>query len=103
MTHLEFEHLLRDAVRAEINRFDSTVATYNMPHLSVAVDYDHHRSDGMWHLYSYVNSVSLEVRGAILHDCMTRHLDSIRLQADASKLPSLIAGPSSSIPGSEDL
>ena len=103
MTHLEFEHLLRDAIRAEINRFDSTVEALGMPHLSVTVDYDHSRSDGMWHLYTYVNGSSIDVRGAILHDTMTRQLAGVQAQLGASSLPSLIAGPSSSVPYSEDL
>lgn len=103
MTHLEFEHMVRDAIRAEIARFDDLVSAMGMQHLSVAVSYDHARSDGMWQLYCYVSNASIDIRGAILHDTMTRVIDGVRTQVSANVLPSLIAGPSSSIPMSEDL
>ena len=103
MTHLEFEHMVRDAIRAEIARFDAVVDALGMPHLSVSVDYDHNRSDGLWHLYTYLNGISVEMRGAVLHDTMSRQIASVQAQTNATVLPSLIAGPSSSIPMSEDL
>lgn len=93
MTHIEFEHMVRDAIRAEIARFDSVVAALGMQHLSVAVSYDHARSDGMWQLYCYVGNASIDMRGAILHDTMTRTIENVRAQINANVLPSLLAAP----------
>lgn len=103
MTHLEFEHMVRDAIRAEIARFDSVVDALAMSHLNVSIDYDHTRSDGLWRTYTYVNGISVEMRGAVLHDTMSRHIAGIQAQTNATVLPSLIAGPSASIHLSEDV
>ncbi len=89
-----FEHTVRDAIRAEVKRFDDFVSRIGQQHLSVSVEYDHGRSDGMWKLYSYYKGLTLFTHGAILTDTMTRHINIIRDQDSAAQLPSLIAGPS---------
>jgi hypothetical protein len=89
-----FEHSVRDAIRAEINRFDTYVSAIGQQHLSVSVEYEHARSDGMWKLYTYYKGLSLSTHGALLSDTMTRHINSIKQQDTANQLPSLIAGPS---------
>lgn len=91
-----FEHSVRDAIRAEIKRFDDYVSSIAQQSLSVTVEYEHGRSDGMWKLYTYYKGLSLTSNGAVLSDTMTRHLNILKQQDTANQLPTLIAGPSAS-------
>ena len=100
---LVLEHQFRDAIREQIKRFDDYTNATTQSHLSVTVEYDHGRSDGVWKLYTYYKGISLNTQGAVLADTMSRHLNQLREQDGSTYLPSLIAGPSASVPMSEDI